>query len=80
MQGIIRLGDKITHGGEVLSCSMTIFFGDIGVARNHANRYKYSYIVKGNSVYKLSHLVAKHHCDKDSSFVCQQLLWERKWS
>jgi uncharacterized Zn-binding protein involved in type VI secretion len=33
MQGIIRLGDKTTHGGAVLSCSTTMFFGDIGVAR-----------------------------------------------
>ncbi|WP_241623089.1 hypothetical protein [Rosenbergiella australiborealis] len=24
MQGIIRLGDKTTHGGAVLSCSTTI--------------------------------------------------------
>jgi len=33
MQGIIRLGDKTTHGGAVLSCSTTMLFGDIGVAR-----------------------------------------------
>lgn len=33
MQGIIRLGDKTIHGGAVLSCSTTMFFGDIGVAR-----------------------------------------------
>ena len=33
MQGIIRLGDKTTHGGAVLSCSTTMLLGDIGVAR-----------------------------------------------
>lgn len=57
---------------------MTMLFGDVGMARNHANRYKYAYLVKGKNLDKPSHIVAKHHCDKDSSFVCQQLLWERK--
>lgn len=33
MQGIIGLGDKTTHGGEVQSSSTTMFFGDLGVAR-----------------------------------------------
>lgn len=28
MQGIIRLGDKTTHGGAVLSCSTTMLFGN----------------------------------------------------
>lgn len=59
---------------------MTMLFGDVGMARNHANRYKYAYIVKGKNLDKPSHLVAKHHCDKDSSFVCQQSLWERTWN
>ncbi|WP_241609552.1 hypothetical protein [Rosenbergiella australiborealis] len=27
MQGIIRLGDKTTHGGAVLSCSTNIQYG-----------------------------------------------------
>lgn len=33
MQGIIRIGDKTTHGGAVLSGSATMIFGGIGVAR-----------------------------------------------
>ncbi|MFU9139249.1 PAAR domain-containing protein [Erwinia tasmaniensis] len=33
MQGIIRIGDKPTHGGAVQSGSSTMIFGGIGVAR-----------------------------------------------
>ena len=33
MQGIVRIGDKTTHGGAVLSGSSTMIFGGIGVAR-----------------------------------------------
>lgn len=30
---IIRKGDKTTHGGSVMTCSETMIFGGIGVAR-----------------------------------------------
>lgn len=33
MQGIVRIGDKTTHGGAVQSGSSTMIFGGIGVAR-----------------------------------------------
>lgn len=33
MQGIIRIGDKTTHGGVVLVGSATMIFAGIGVAR-----------------------------------------------
>lgn len=33
MLGIIRIGDKTTHGGAVQSGSETMIFGSIGVAR-----------------------------------------------
>ncbi|MHA7846361.1 PAAR domain-containing protein [Serratia sp. D1N4] len=33
MKGIIRIGDKTTHGGVVKSGSSTMRFGGIGVAR-----------------------------------------------
>ncbi|NUT78859.1 PAAR domain-containing protein [Pseudomonas sp. C1C7] len=33
MNGIIRIGDKTTGGGRVLSGSSNMKFGDIGVAR-----------------------------------------------
>lgn len=33
MLQIIRKGDKTTHGGSVMTCSDTMIFGGIGVAR-----------------------------------------------
>ncbi|CNM03071.1 MULTISPECIES: PAAR domain-containing protein [Yersinia] len=33
MKGIIRIGDKTTHGGQVLGGSTKIRFGGIGAAR-----------------------------------------------
>ncbi len=33
MLQIIRKGDKTTHGGSVMTCSGTMIFGGIGVAR-----------------------------------------------
>lgn len=33
MKGIIRIGDKTTHGGQVLAGSSTMIFQGIGVAR-----------------------------------------------
>jgi uncharacterized Zn-binding protein involved in type VI secretion len=33
MKGIIRIGDKTTGGGTVLSGSTVMFFGNFGVAR-----------------------------------------------
>jgi uncharacterized Zn-binding protein involved in type VI secretion len=33
MKGIIRIGDKTTHGGQVLSGSSKMKFAGIGVAR-----------------------------------------------
>ncbi|TCL05611.1 PAAR domain-containing protein [Sodalis ligni] len=33
MKGIIRIGDKTTHGGTVTSGSQVMKFGGIGVAR-----------------------------------------------
>ncbi|HAS0844840.1 TPA: PAAR domain-containing protein, partial [Enterobacter hormaechei subsp. xiangfangensis] len=33
MLQIIRKGDKTTHGGSVMTCSETMIFGGIGVAR-----------------------------------------------
>lgn len=56
MYGIIRLGDKTTHGGEVQSCSTTMFFGGRGVARvgdrvscpEHGN----TTIIEGNPYYR----------------------------
>ncbi|AXY34730.1 PAAR domain-containing protein [Yersinia pseudotuberculosis] len=33
MKGIIRIGDKTTHGGQVLGGSSNMKFGGIGVAR-----------------------------------------------
>nr|WP_105583532.1 PAAR domain-containing protein [Cronobacter sakazakii] len=33
MLPIIRKGDKTTHGGSVMTCSSTMIFGGIGVAR-----------------------------------------------
>ncbi|CDL85217.1 PAAR domain-containing protein [Xenorhabdus szentirmaii] len=33
MKSIVRLGDKTTHGGAVLTGSSTMFFGNLAVAR-----------------------------------------------
>ncbi|WP_187433276.1 PAAR domain-containing protein, partial [Serratia marcescens] len=33
MLAIVRIGDKTTHGGTVLTGSGTMIFGGIGVAR-----------------------------------------------
>ncbi|EEB9696278.1 PAAR domain-containing protein [Salmonella enterica subsp. enterica] len=33
MLPIVRIGDKTTHGGAVISGSATMIFGNIGVAR-----------------------------------------------
>ncbi|EML0455035.1 MULTISPECIES: PAAR domain-containing protein [Klebsiella] len=33
MKGIVRIGDKTTHGGQVLSGSGTMKFQGVGVAR-----------------------------------------------
>lgn len=33
MKGIVRIGDKTTHGGQVLSGSRTMKFQGVGVAR-----------------------------------------------
>jgi uncharacterized Zn-binding protein involved in type VI secretion len=33
MQNLIRLHDKTTHNGRVISCSPTMSFDDLGVAR-----------------------------------------------
>ncbi|WP_395489243.1 PAAR domain-containing protein [Cedecea davisae] len=56
MQGIIRPGDKTTHGGAVLSCSTTMFFGDIGVARKgdrvSCPEHGDTTIVEGNPNYR----------------------------
>lgn len=33
MLQIIRKGDQTTHGGSVMTCSATMIFGGVGVAR-----------------------------------------------
>ncbi|MCG8159158.1 PAAR domain-containing protein [Brenneria goodwinii] len=58
MKGIIRIGDKTTHGGTVLTGSSGVTFGGIAVAcvgdRVSCPKHKVTTIIEGDSGSKIN--------------------------
>ncbi|WP_336293480.1 PAAR domain-containing protein [Cronobacter dublinensis] len=82
MLPIIRKGDKTTHGGAVVTCSSTMKFGGIGVARKGDKvscpipGHGMTVIIEGNSRYLENGIPVAFHghkcacgCSLISSFV-----------
>ncbi|WP_337264501.1 MULTISPECIES: PAAR domain-containing protein [unclassified Serratia (in: enterobacteria)] len=55
MKGIVRIGDKTTHGGAVKAGSSTMKFGGIGVARQgdpvSCPKHKETVIAEGHATF-----------------------------
>ncbi len=70
MKGIVRIGDKTTHGGKVLSGSVNMKFAGIGVARLNdpvscpIPGHNQSYIAEGHPTMKDNGLPVAFHGHK----------------